>query len=190
MTKRGSLGRTKTERKKKPYSKVSDDGKVARNWNKALGLYQREEWSVAVLRCATCLELMVNFAIRQELVSEKRLPLQFVDKLLQNANGIHNKYQNLFLPIMAQYEEHDDLKRLWNERIVKVNAERNKIAHQGEFRSRKAAKTVMEDTSFAMQQVMGLYGYGAELRPFADPDSVHSDVPARSVNRRRFASPR
>lgn len=150
MVKRGSLGRTKTEKKKKPYSKASDDEKVARNWNKALGLHEREEWSVAVLRCATCLELMVNSAIRQELVIEKQLPLQFVDKLLQNANGMHNKYQNLFLPIMAQYEEHEDLKRLWNERIVKVNAERNKIAHQGEFRSRKAAENVMEDTSFAM----------------------------------------
>jgi hypothetical protein len=168
MVKRGSLGRTKTEKKKKPYSKASDDEKVTRNWNKALGLYEREEWSVAVLRCATCLELMVNFAIRQELVTEKKLPLQFVDKLLLNANGIHNKYQNLYLPIMAQYEEHDDLKRLWKERIVKVNTERNKIAHQGEFRSRKAAKKVMEDTSFAMQQVMGLYGFGAELGPFSD----------------------
>ncbi|MGE0502517.1 MAG: hypothetical protein AB7I79_15570 [Rhizobiaceae bacterium] len=95
IAKRGSLGRTKTEKRKKPYSKASDDEKVARNWNKALGLYEREEWSVAVLRCATCLELMVNFVIRQELVTEKKLPLQFVDKLLQNANGIHNKYQNL-----------------------------------------------------------------------------------------------
>ena len=170
MAKKGSLKRTKTERKKKPYSKASDDEKVARNWNKAIGLYDRGEWSVAVLRCATCLELMVNFAIRQELVTENKLPLQFVDNLLKNANGIHSKYQNLFLPIMAQYEEHDDLKRLWGERIVKVNAERNKIAHQGEFRSRKSAKKVMEDTSFALQEIMGLYGYGTELKAFSEND--------------------
>ena len=170
MAKIGSLGRTKTDRKKKPYSKVSDDEKVSRNWNKALGLYKRGEWSVAVLRCATCLELTVNFAIRQELVTDKKLPLQFVDRLLQNANGIHNKYQNLFLPIMAQYEEHEDLKRLWNERIVKVNTERNRIAHQGEFRSRKAAKKVMEDTSFAMQVVMSLYEHDCKNRPFLDQD--------------------
>ncbi|GAA4175842.1 hypothetical protein [Shinella granuli] len=170
MVKRVSLGRTKTEKKKKSYSKASDDEKVARNWTKALGLYEREEWSVAILRCATCLELMVNFAIRQELVTEKKLPLQFVDKLLQNANGIHNKYQNLYLPIMAQYEEHDDLKRLWNQRIVKVNAERNKIAHQGEFRNCQAARTVLQDTSFTLREVMGLYGYGDELAPFVDPE--------------------
>lgn len=158
--------RTKTDKKKKPYSRASDDEKVARNWRKAFGLYERGEYSVAVLRCTTCLELAVNFAIRQELVTELKLPLQFVDKLLLNANGIHGKYQNLYLPIMAQYEEQDDLKRLWSDRITKVNAERNKIAHQGEFRSRKAADKVMADTYVALHEIMNLYGYGGELKPF------------------------
>lgn len=171
MERKGAIGRTKTEDKKKPYSKASDDEKVARNWNKAIGLYEREEWSVAVLRCATCLELMVNFVVRQELVTESKLPLQFVDKLLHSANGIHNKYHNLYLPIMAQYEEHDELKRLWHQHIATVNSERNKIAHQGEFRNRKTAEKVMEHTSVAMHYIMGLYGYGAELPAFPATNS-------------------
>ena len=158
--------RTKTDKKKKPYSLASDDEKVARNWRKAFGLHDRGEYSVAILRCATCLELAVNFAIRQELVIELKLPLQFVDKLLLNANGIHGKYQNLYLPIMAQYEEQDDLKRLWSDRITKINTERNKVAHQGEFRSRKAAEKVMADTYAALQEIMNLYGFGGELMPF------------------------
>ena len=159
--------RTKTDKNKKPYSRASDDEKVARNWRKALGLYERGEYSVSILRCATCLELAVNFAIRQELVTERKLPLQFVDKLLLNANGIHSKYQKLYLPIMAQYEVQDDLKRLWNNQIKKINAERNKIAHQGEFRRHAAAERVMADTYAALQEIMSLYGFGGELMPFA-----------------------
>ena len=159
--------RTKTDKNRKPYSRASDDEKVARNWRKALGLYERREYSVAVLRCATCLELAVNFAIRQELVSELKLPMQFVDKLLLNANGIHGKYQNLYLPIMAQYEDQDDLKRLWRDRIMKINSERNKVAHRGEFRSRKAAKNVMADTYEALKEIMNPYGFGGGLMPFS-----------------------
>jgi hypothetical protein len=161
-----SKNRTKTEKRKKPYSQLSDDEKVVRNWRKTLRLYDRREYSVAVLRCATCLELAVNFAIRQELVTEVHLPLQFVDKLLKNANGIHVKYQNLYLPIMAQYEEQDALKRLWNEHITKISEERNKVAHQGEFRTRKAAQKVMESTYSALEEIMSLYDFGGDLTPF------------------------
>ena len=89
------MGKSKTRKSKRiPYDSLSDDEKVRKNWNKTQGLYEREEWSVVVLRCGTCLELAMNFAIRQELVEDRKLPLKFVDKLLRNANGIHNKYQN------------------------------------------------------------------------------------------------
>ena len=159
-------GRTRTEKRRTLYLQASDDEKVARNWRKAVGLYERGEYSVAVLRCATSLELAVSFAIRQELVTELELPLKFVNTLLEKANGITNKFQNLYLPIMAQYEEHDELKQLWNGRITKVNAERNKVAHQGEFRSRKAAEKVMTDTYAALRRIMGLYEFGDELEPF------------------------
>ena len=56
-----------------------------RNWKKTHGLFTRGEYSVAVIRCGTCIELSVNFAVRQELVVKRELPLSFVDKLLKNA---------------------------------------------------------------------------------------------------------
>ena len=43
---------------------------------------------MAILRCGTCLELVVNLAIREELVECRKLPLTFVNKLLKNANGL------------------------------------------------------------------------------------------------------
>ncbi|WP_457673536.1 hypothetical protein, partial [Thiolapillus sp.] len=141
----------------------SDDEKVSRNWQKARGLYSRGEYSVAVIRCGTCVELAVNFAVRHELVEERGLPLPFVDKLLKSANGLRNKYQNIFLPIMAEYEEYDQLIRLWRARIEKINKERNAIVHSGEFRSEKVAKPVMEHTLAALREIMGLYEHSAAL---------------------------
>ena len=121
------MNRTKIHKKPKskrtPYSKASDDEKVARNWRKARGLYERGEYSVAVIRCGTCIELAVNFAIRQELIVERDLPLPFVDGLLKSANGLRNKYQNIYLPIMVEYEEHSLLRDLWKKRIEKINQE-------------------------------------------------------------------
>lgn len=155
--------RKKSKSKRTPYSKSSDDEKVSRNWKKARGLYRRGEYSVAVIRCGTCVELAVNFAARQELVTERDLPLPFVNKLLRSANGLRNKYQNIFLPIMAEYEEHDLLKELWNKRIEKINNERNSVVHSGEFRSIKIAKPVMKNTLIVLREIMDLYNHTAAL---------------------------
>ena len=152
--------------KRIPYSKASDDEKIRRNWNKVKGLYNRGEYSVAVLRCGTCLELTVNFAIRQELVVERDLPLPFVNKLLKSTNGLRNKYHNIYLPIMAEYQEHDNLKTLWRNKINKINQERNSVAHSGEFRSKSVAKEVIEFTYKALQQIINLYEHTAILKPF------------------------
>lgn len=164
MTKSNS--KKKPVSKRTPYSKASDDEKVKRNWNKAKGLYNRGEYSVAVLRCGTCVELAVNFAIRQELVVECELPLPFVDKLLESANGLRNKYQNIYLPIMAEWQKYDDLKKLWRDHIDKINQERNAVVHSGEFRSQSVAKKVMAHTYEALQQIMDLYEHNAILKPF------------------------
>ncbi len=161
-----SKSKKKPVSKRTPYSKASDDEKVKRNWNKATGLYKRGEYSVAVLRCGTCIELAVNFAVRQELVVERDLPLPFVDKLLKSANGLRNKYQNIYLPIMAEWQEYDALKKLWKNHIDKINQERNAVAHSGEFRSQSVAKKVMEHTYEALQTIMDLHEHNASLKAF------------------------
>jgi hypothetical protein len=131
-----------------------------------LGLYSRREWSVAILRCGTCLELAVNFAIRQELVEDRKLPLAFVDKLLRNANGIHNKYQNLYLPIMDEYQEVDGLKKLWSTAISKINEERNSVAHKGEFRNSVTATDIMQKTHAALTELMELHDSKSKVTAF------------------------
>lgn len=163
-----SKSKKKPKSKRTPYSKASDDEKVVRNWNKACKLFSRREYSVAIIRCGTCVELSVNFAIRQELVTERGLPLKFVDKLLKSANGLRNKYQNIFLPIMEEYQEHDELKELWNKQIVKINKERNAVIHSGEFRSEKVARTVLKKTYNALLGIMDLYDHKAPIKEFEE----------------------
>ena len=163
--KKNKLGK-KLKYKRVPYSKATDDEKVSRNWNKAVGLYKRGEYSVAIVRCGTCIELAINLGVRQELVVERDLPLQFVDRLLKSANGLTNKYQNIYLPIMAEYQEHDFLKQLWKNHIFKINSQRNRIVHSGEFRKKRVAQEVMEHTHEALQYLMDLYDHHADLKPF------------------------
>lgn len=157
--------RKKSVDKKTPYSQVSDDQKVVRNWRKALGLFYRGEYSVAIIRCGTCVELAVNFAIRQELVIKRDLPLSFVDKLLKNANGLHNKFHNLLLPIMVEHEEYKALMKLWEKHIAGINKQRNDVVHRGEFRKRSTAEKAMTDTYVALIEIMKLYDLGSELKP-------------------------
>lgn len=161
---RKKLSQRGTKSGKTPYSSASDDEKVKRNWNKAKGLFERGEYSVAVLRCATCVELAVNFAIRQELVVDRDLPLPFVDKLLRNANGLTNKYQNIYLPIMEANPKHDQLKRLWRDHVEKINRERNAVAHSGEFRTRRVARDVIDHSRHVLIEIMSLYGRPVELK--------------------------
>lgn len=153
------MSKTRLTRKlKKAYHEADDDEKVCRNWNKTLGLHNRGEYSAAVLRAAISLELMVNYAIRQELVEEKELPIDFVDKLLKDANGITRKYNGILLPIMKEYEEHRDLKLLWKRKIEKVNARRNRIAHGGEFDNKKPVFEILCLAHDALTEVMNLFG--------------------------------
>ncbi len=149
--------------KRVPYAQAADDDKVARNWKKTLGLYERGEYSVAVLRCGTCIELAVNFAVRQELVVERELPLPFVDKLLLSSNGLRNKYHNIYLPIMAEYQEHEVLKKLWNTHIEKINRERNAVAHSGEFRKESVASDILEKAHHVLVTIMDLHEHDAEF---------------------------
>jgi hypothetical protein len=147
-----------------PYSKASDDKKVERNWNKTRGLFNRGEYSVAVIRCGTCVELAVNFAVRQELVIERDLPLSFVDNLLKNANGLRNKYQSIYLPIMADCKKYDSLRKLWKNKIEKINKDRNAVVHSGEFRSGPVARKVMQATHEVLQAIMNLYQHKARFK--------------------------
>ncbi|MCK5225510.1 MAG: hypothetical protein KAQ89_02215 [Planctomycetes bacterium] len=154
----------KSKPKRKPYSEAKSDERVERNWKKTHGLFTRGEYSVAVIRCGTCIELSVNFAVRQELVVKRELPLSFVDKLLKNANGLRNKYLNIFLPIMAEHEKYYKLTKLWKNNIIAINKQRNAIVHSGEFRSNSAALKVMKKTYEALETIISFYEHNSEFK--------------------------
>ncbi len=84
---------------KKPYSARSDLDKVISNWTKTLGLFSRGEYSISIIRAATTAELALNFALRNELSVKKKLPIEFVDKQLMDANGLRGKLDRLFVPM-------------------------------------------------------------------------------------------
>lgn len=148
-----------------PYSSATDDQKVHKNWHKATGLFERREYSGAVLRCATSIELTVNLGIRYELVQSRGLPLTFVDKLLLSANGLHNKYQNLYLPIMAESHAINGLKAKWKH-IQEINRQRNDIVHSGEFRSEETADQLLRKGYEVIDHIMSLYGFDKGLTLF------------------------
>jgi hypothetical protein len=81
---------------------------------------------------------MTNLAIRHELVKSKNLPIVFVDHLLVWANGISGKFHKLLIPILEGAESHQSIKEL-SAAMKKVNEERNKVAHRGEFKKHSTA---------------------------------------------------
>ena len=144
------------KRKSKPYSQRTDSEKVMSNWTKTRGLYQRGEYSLAILRAATTIELAVNLAVRAELAQKRHLPLQFVDRLLKRANGLRNKYHDLLLPITDGEPRNKQLKKLWK-KISKVNDQRNRIAHSGEFKKRSTAGKQLTLTCEILNELVSQY---------------------------------
>lgn len=78
-----------------PYEDRSEPDKLYSNWTKTAGLLKRGEYSLAVVRAETCIELAANIVVRRKLVDDAHLPLSFVDSLLMLANGLRNKIQRL-----------------------------------------------------------------------------------------------
>ena len=83
------------KKKRNPYSKRSDHGKAQTNWSKTVGLLSRKEYSPAIVRAATFLEIVSNIVVRKELVGIYKLPNDFVDSLLIWANGLRGKWDQL-----------------------------------------------------------------------------------------------
>lgn len=67
---------------------------------------------------------------------------------------------------MEEWEEHEDLNRLWRSCIEKINRQRNAVAHSGEFKSRSTAKKVMEQTFNALETIMELYEHETVIKLF------------------------
>ena len=148
---------------KKAYEKLSDLENLQKQLRKLSGLHTREEWSAAIVRAATAAEIAANYAIRQELISKRKLETEFVDNLLRWANGLSGKLERLLIPLTSKEAgkatKMKELKGLANE----INIQRNSIVHQGEFCNEDEATRVIEKTREFIVDLVRLYEPGFEI---------------------------
>jgi hypothetical protein len=130
------------KKNKKPYSQRSDTEKLESNWKKTLSLFERNEYSMAIIRAGTCAEIAANIVVRSELVQKRRLEPRFVDSLLRWANGLQGKFSRIILPLFDGTPQRTTLKKHHKE-IEALNDARNEIAHGGRFASKKSAENLL-----------------------------------------------
>lgn len=148
---------------RKPYDKRTDIEKIESNWNKIKGLFERREWSSAVVRAATAAEIATNLAIREELQHERKLDAAFVDSLLKWANGIQGKFSRLLLPLSKETDRYEVFRKL-NSKVKSINDARNSVAHRGEFKSKRVAKHIVTKARALILEIVGMYHSHFDLR--------------------------
>lgn len=155
--------------KKKPYEKRTDLEKLESNWTKTLGLLQRGEYSVAVVRAAVSLEIALNFVLRKELVDRAKLDPAFVDHLLKWANGADGKFNRLLKPVLVGTDRLKPVQALYKKAKM-VNDQRNQVAHGGHFKSKKVGTEVVTSAREAITSLIALYDEDFELEDIRPED--------------------
>jgi hypothetical protein len=127
---------------KRPYSERTDIEKLESNWRKIHGLLNREQWSAAVVRAATSVEIAANIVVREELVVRIGAQPDFVDNLLRWANGVQGKFDRLIIPLAHGAMRSAKLRKL-KPAVAKINEKRNQIVHSGHFSSETTATGIV-----------------------------------------------
>ncbi|WP_167597977.1 hypothetical protein [Leeuwenhoekiella sp. ZYFB001] len=148
---------------KKDYSERTDIEKIQSNWTKINGLFSREEWSSAILRASTAVEISANYVVRQELELKRNLEPEFVNHLLKWANGVQGKFDKLLVPIFKGSEFQKELKKL-NKKVRDINKERNLIAHSGQFKKKSTAKRIIEESEIVINTLIKKYDNDFKLK--------------------------
>lgn len=161
----------KERKNKTPYSQRTDIEKIRANWIKTLGLFERGEFSVAVVRAAVALELAVNFAVRQELVVARKIDDKFTDHLLGWANGVKGKFTQLLLPVNKGTDRFKPIEKLFKKTKL-VNTQRNSVAHSGQFKTRKTALAVIESAHSVITELVCFYESSFSIKTPEDESLV------------------
>jgi hypothetical protein len=148
--------KTMSSKKSKPYSEKSDIEKIESNWKKVSGLFDREEWSSAVVRAATASEIATNLALREELEVKRNVKSEFVDSLLKWATKIQGKFDRLLLPVTKGTALHNKFKKV-RSKVTEINDERNAVAHSGQFKKRTTAEKVCLNAKEVIEVIVGTY---------------------------------
>jgi hypothetical protein len=125
--------KTMSSKKSKPYSEKSDIEKIESNWKKVSGLFDREEWSSAVVRAATASEIATKWA-----------------------NEIQGKFDRLLLPVTKGTALHNKFKKV-RSKVTEINDERNAVAHSGQFKKRTTAEKVCLNAKEVIEVIVGTY---------------------------------
>lgn len=117
----------------KPYDDRSDVEKLRSQWRKVQGIFQRKnEWSAAIVRAGTAMEIAANIAIRKRFEADSKFSAEFVNTLLIWANGIDGKFKKLIIPSETDPKRRKALNAL-KATVERLNQERNAIVHKGAF---------------------------------------------------------
>jgi len=148
---------------KKEYKKRTDLEKLKSQWKKVFALHGKDQWSAAIVRAVTAAEIAANFAIRTVLSGQHSLDPEFVNSLLKRANGLHNKMNDLLLPLSkTDPAKADKVSTLWSG-ARHIAEKRNLIVHSGEFSKKKEAKATIATTKKFIVSLVRLYEPGFKL---------------------------
>jgi hypothetical protein len=157
-------------KKKKNYDDRDDFEKIQSQWTKLTGLHNRAEWSAAVIRAATAVELAANVVIRSEFKARGNFEPEFVNSLLKWANGLAGKIDKLILPLcrhdQQKHREMKDFCKLARD----INDERNDIAHRGIFCSEKKAKAIIQQCKTCVEGLLRPYQQDFSLKEPKDTE--------------------
>ncbi len=141
----------------------SDLDKIKSSWRKTLSLFEKKEWSSAVIRAAITIEIAANLVIREELEAKRKLESEFVESLLLWANGIQGKFTRLILPILKNTEEFATYKKI-QEQVSYINEERNSVVHGGITKQRRTAEKVLGASRGIIETLVREYHGQFELK--------------------------
>lgn len=140
-----------------------DLDKIKASWRKTLTLFEKKEWSSAIIRAATTIEIAANLVIREELEVKRSLESDFVEHLLIWANGIQGKFVRLILPILKNTEKFSIYKKI-QEQVSYINDERNSVVHSGISKQRRTAEKVLRASREIIETLVHEYHENFELK--------------------------
>lgn len=152
----------RTSRFDKPYDQRTDAEKVETNWIKTRGLFDREDWSMAVVRAAISLELAADLAVY--VILRDRYERPKIRSLLKACSGINKKFKDHILPSVAGTAHEQETRDLFDGASI-VSRQRNQICHNGIFLDEADATTLIATTYRVLELFVRRYEPTFWLKP-------------------------
>lgn len=137
-----------------PYPERSDLEKTETQWRKSLGLLSRRDWSAALVRAVTAVEISLNLALRHEYSQKTQFSDDHVDRILRRANGVKGKIR-----LLSEVWERSRTERVKQLRamIEEASEKRNRIVHSGEFCDERESQSLIANCRSFVVLLIGDY---------------------------------